>query len=184
MANDTSPLNLDALHAAIEAAIRIAFPDFATVEFYRSGAADTPPMPACLLSMTRCDRSRENLDGDGQMKAALRFEARISVADSTPGASLQLRSTAVALASWLHQLGRFPGAPSDAIDVIAALPAATSTTPDAAPAWIVEWTLPVALGRSAWQDGDGVTPRASFSFAPDIGRAHEDDYQPLPERAP
>ena len=50
--------------------------------------------------------------------------------------------------------------------------------------WIVEWSLPVALGDNPWDDAGGVVPQACYSFAPEIGRVHESRYQPLPERAP
>ena len=56
MATDTPSSTLDALHAAIEAAIRARFPDLPTVEFYREANNDALPTPACLLAMTRCDR--------------------------------------------------------------------------------------------------------------------------------
>jgi hypothetical protein len=184
MATDTPSSTLDALHAAIEAAIRARFPDLATVEFYREANNDALPTPACLLAMTRCDRGKDSDDGGGQLQAVLRFEARISVQSAAAGAALQLRRAAVTLATWLHQLGRFPGAPSGAIEVIAALPEdAAAAQPDLR-TWIVEWSVPIALGGNAWEDADGVVPQASYSFAPQIGRAHESHYQPLAEGTP
>lgn len=184
MATDTPSSTLDALHAAIEAAIRARFADFATVEFYRDANNGAPTTPACLLAMTRCDRGKDGDDGSGQLQAVLRFEARISVQSAAADSALQLRRIAVSLATWLHQLGRFPGAPSGAIEVIAALPEdAAAAQPDLR-TWIVEWSVPIALGGNAWEDGDGVVPHASYSFAPEIGRAHERRYQPLAEDTP
>jgi hypothetical protein len=184
MATDTPSSTLDALHAAIEAAIRARFADFATVEFYRDANNGALPTPACLLAMTRCDRGKDSDDGSGQLQAVLRFEARISVQSAAADSALQLRRIAVNLATWLHQLGRFPGAPSGAIEVIAALPEdAAAAQPDLR-TWIVEWSVPIALGGNAWEDGDGVVPHASYSFAPEIGRAHERRYQPLAEDTP
>jgi hypothetical protein len=52
----------------------------------------------------------------------LRFEARVALPATDATTALQLRRAALALATWLHQLGRFPGVASGAIDVIAALP--------------------------------------------------------------
>lgn len=184
MATDTPSSTLDALHAAIEAAIRARFPDLATVEFYREANNDALPTPACLLAMTRCDRGKDSDDGGGQLQAVLRFEARISVQSAAAGAALQLRRTAVTLATWLHQLGRFPGAPSGAIEVIAALPEDAAVAQPDLRTWIVEWSVPIALGGNAWEDADDVVPQASYSFAPQIGRAHESHYQPLAEGAP
>jgi len=184
MATDPPSSTFDALHAAIEAAIRTRFADFATVEFYRDANSGAPPTPACLLAMTRCDRGKDSDDGSGQLQAVLRFEARISVQSAAADSALQLRRIAVNLATWLHQLGRFPGAPSGAIEVIAALPEdAAAAQPDLR-TWIVEWSVPIALGGNAWEDGDGVVPHASYSFAPEIGRAHERRYQPLAEDTP
>ncbi|WP_426781565.1 hypothetical protein, partial [Pseudomonas syringae] len=68
----------------------------------------------------------------------LRFEARIVVA-ANADAALQVRNAAVALATWLHQLGRFPGAASGAIDVIAALPEDVATAQPGLRSWVVEW---------------------------------------------
>lgn len=184
MATDSSPPPLDALLAVIEAAIRARFPDFATVEFHREASTEGMPTPACLLAMTRCDRSRDNADGSGLMQALLRFEARVVLPTAAPATALQLRNTAVDLATWLHQRGRFPGVASGAIDVIAALPEDAATAQPDLRSWVVEWSLPMALGSNAWEETGGVAPRASFSFAPEIGRAHEPRYQPLPERAP
>ncbi|WP_422352139.1 hypothetical protein [Stenotrophomonas sp. AR026] len=184
MATDSPSPMLDTLHGAIEAAIRTRFPDFATVEFYREASSEGMPTPACLLALTRCDRSREGNDGSGLLQAVLRFEARIVVSAGSTAGELQLRNAAIALATWLHQLGRFHGASSGAIDVIAALPEDAATAQAGLRSWVVEWSLPVALGDNAWDDEGGVVPQASYSFAPEIGRAHVARYQPLPERAP
>ncbi|MDA5341591.1 hypothetical protein [Stenotrophomonas maltophilia] len=183
MATDPSPPPLDAMLAAIAAAIRARFPHFATVEFHREASTEGMATPACLLAMTRCDRSKDATDGSGLMQALLRFEARIVVA-ANADAALQVRNAAVALATWLHQLGRFPGAASGAIDVIAALPEDVATAQPGLRSWVVEWSLPIALGSNAWEDTGGVVPQAFYSFAPEIGRAHEPRYQPLPEHAP
>lgn len=184
MATDSPSPTLDTLHGAIESAIRARFPDFATVQFYRDAGTEGMPTPACLLEMTRCDRAREGNDGTGLLQAVLRFEARVVVAAGSTAGALQLRNAAIALATWLHQLGRFHGACSGAIDVIAALPEDPAAAQPGLRTWIVEWSLPVALGDNLWDDTGGVVPQASYSFAPEIGRAHETRYQPLPERAP
>ncbi len=184
MANDPFPPTLDPLIAAIEAAIRARFPGFASVEFHRDANAEGMPLPSCLLAMTRCDRSRDNNDGSGLLQATLRFEARIALPATDASTALQLRNAALALATWLHQLGRFPGVASGAIDVIAALPEDPAAAQPGLRTWIVEWSLPVALGDNPWDDAGGVVPQACYSFAPEIGRVHESRYQPLPERAP
>lgn len=184
MAIDTPAPVPDVFHAAIEGAIRARFPEFATVAFYRDATEDTLPTPACLLAMTRLDRSKDNSDGTGQMQALLRFEARIIMPPAAPAAALDVRRAAVALATWLHQLGRFPGTISGAIDVIAALPDAAAPAQAGAGAWIVEWSLPVALGSDAWADSGGEVPEAFYSFAPDIGSAHEPAYRALAEHTP
>lgn len=184
MATDSPSPTLDTLHGAIESAIRARFPDFATVQFYRDAGTEGMPTPACLLEMTRCDRAREGNDGTGLLQAVLRFEARVVVAAGSTAGALQLRNAAIALATWLHQLGRFHGACSGAIDVIAALPEDAATAQAGLRSWVVEWSLPVALGDNAWEEVGAVVPQASYSFAPEIGRAHEARYQPLPERAP
>ncbi len=183
MATDSPSSILDTLHSAIEAAIRVRFPDFATVEFYREPSAEGLATPACLLAMTRCDRSKDKDDGSGQMQALLRFEARV-VAAATAGSALQLRKAAVALATWLHQLGRFPGAASGAIEVIAALPEDAAAAQPGLRTWLVEWSLPVALGSNAWEETGGAVPQAFYSFVPEIGRDHEARYQPIEGATP
>lgn len=179
MATDSPSSVLDTLHPAIEATIRARFPDFATVEFYREPSAEGLATPACLLAMTRCDRSKDQDDGSGQMQALLRFEARVVVAAATDHAALQLRRAAVALATWLHQLGRFPGVASGAIEVIAALPEDAAAAQPGLRSWVVEWSLPVALGSNAWAETGGAVPQAFYSFVPQIGREHEARYQPI-----
>ena len=119
----------------------------------------------------------------GLLQATLRFEARIALPATDASTALQLRNAALALATWLHQLGRFPGVASGAIDVIAASPEDPAAAQPGLRTWIVEWSLPVALGDNPWDDAGGVVPQASYSFAPEIGRAHESRYQLLPERA-
>ena len=184
MATDSQPSTLDVLHAAVEAAIRARFPGFATVEFYRDASAEGLATPACLLALTRCDRGKDNDDGSGQLQAMLRFEARIVVATANAGTALLLRNSAVGLATWLHQLGRFPGAPSGAIEVIAALPEDAATAQPGLRTWVVEWSLPVALGSNSWEDSGGLVPQAFYSFVPEIGRDHQARYQPIEGAAP
>lgn len=184
MATDAPSSILDTLHSAIEAAVRARFPDFATVDFYREPSAEGLATPACLLAMTRCDRSKDNDDGSGQMQALLRFEARVVVAAAPADAALQLRKAAVALATWLHQLGRFPGAASGAIEVISALPEDAATAQPGFRTWVVEWSLPVALGSNAWEETGGAVPQAFYSFVPEIGSAHEARYQPIDGATP
>lgn len=174
-------VTVEQLHDAIEKAVRERFPDFATVEFYRDDQGERIPTPACLMEMTDCERSDEVSDGGtGMMGSLLRFEARVIMQVRDRDVALELRKAAVSFAAWLHQLGRFPGAHTDAIQVIGAEPDDWMPAHGGFRAWRIEWVVPALLGADAWADPDGVVPRDAFySIVPDVGIPHEPDYRPL-----
>ncbi|WP_323162859.1 hypothetical protein [Stenotrophomonas maltophilia] len=179
MADANNDVTIEGIHDAIERAVRNAFPDFRVVEFYRDDEGERMPTPACVMEMTECEPSPEiNDGGSGKMACNLRFEARIIMQVRDKRVALELRKSAAAFATWLHQLGRFPGVSTDAIQVIAADPDDWMPANGGFRAWRIEWVVPALLGVDVWKN-DGAVPQAFFSFAPDIGQDNRGEYQPI-----
>lgn len=180
MADANTDVTIEGLHDAIQAAVVQAWPDFRVAEFYRDDETERMPTPACLLEMTECEPAPELSDGGtGKLPCILRFEARIIMLVRDKRVALELRKSATAFATWLHQLGRFPGAITDRIEVIACEPDDWMPANGGFRAWRIEWVVPVLLGEDAWRNVDGVVPSAYYSIVPEIGAANVDKYQPL-----
>ena len=180
MADADTQVTIEQLHAAIESAVRGKFPDFKTVEFYRVDETERIQTPACVMEMTECEPYPENSDGGtGKLSSLLRFEARIIMLVRDKVAAIEVRKAAVAFAVWLHQLGRFPGAITDAIQVIATEADEWAPAHGGFVAWRVEWVVPALLGEDAWANEGGVVPEAFYSFSPDIGEANVGSYKVL-----
>lgn len=177
MADANTEVTLDGLHAAIKAAIVAAFPSFQTVEWYRDDEMEGMPTPACLLEMTEFDPVPDNNAGTGQFPALARIEARIIMSARKPEAKQAVRKAAVSLAAWLY-LRRFPGANTDAAAIVSVQPDEFAPHVDKFATWCVEFVVPAMFGESVWEN-DGTVPSAYYSFAPDIGAAHEADYVKL-----
>jgi hypothetical protein len=178
MADAVTEITLDALHAAIETAIKAAFPDLQTVEFYRDDRGDHIPVPACLLELTEFENTPTDDAGTGQIAMNARFEARFILGFKTPKVKLEARKLAAAFAAWL-KLRRWPGVPTDEAQVIGAYPDDFAPELDKYEVWRVEWQQLVFLGESAWKN-DGVPVTTVFiGFAPNTGPEHIQDYVQL-----
>ncbi|KAF1017672.1 MAG: hypothetical protein GAK31_00940 [Stenotrophomonas maltophilia] len=177
MADIDLEVRFDALHDAIRARIAEAFPDFKTVEFYRDDEDTLFPPPACLLAMTEAEPSAEDDAGSGQFPVLLRFEASIIMAHRTPQTHANVRKAALALATWLYQLKRFP--PCDAIKLLAIDPDEFSPKADKFVVWRVEFAMLGFLGETAWKNDGTVPIDVMYSFSPDVGQGNEEHYEPL-----
>lgn len=187
MANAHTVIDLADLHLAIETAIREQFPDLRLVEFYREEGERKPPdpeqLPACLLEMSEMEPSPEDDPGTEQLAVNARFEARLIISFREPRAKLEIRRLAAAFAAWLR-LKRWPhptlpgkSLPTAPAQVIAIMPDDFGPELDRYEVWRVEWLQPLHLGDTVWKD-EGVVPGAPlYSWAPDIGTGHENDYQ-------
>lgn len=195
MANANTEITLDELHQAIEVAIRAQFPALKLVEFYREEEERSPPtpdqLPACLLEMSEMEPTPDIDPGTEQLAVNARFEARLVIGFRTPKAKLEIRKLAAAFAVFLR-LKRWPRLANPAVtlgtgpaEVTTIMPDDFNPELDRYEVWRVEWLQPLHLGTSIWKD-EGVTPQAPlYSWRPDIGFGHEDDYQDaVPDLSP
>lgn len=193
MANNQTT-DVTALHAAILAQIAAQYPVFKTVDDYPVDKR-VPVVPAFIL---------ENEDGEvtppddfwtGQTPIELRFCARVIMPTATDSIGRTVRALAYDIAAFIYQ-NKF-GCP-----VGAAVPGMISEDNfepalDQFTVWRVEFTMLANVGASAWDDW--VTPKDTsdqlgapdpdltgtdpadldtrYSFDPDIGAGHENDYQ-------
>ena len=178
MADGNTEVDLTVLHEAIKSQIAAAFPAFKTVEFYRDDETETVPTPACILQLSEAEPSPPDDAGSGQWPALLRFEARLIFAHRDAGTYMRVRLAATSLAAWLYQRHWGPATSTDACQVIACEPDEFAPQLDKFKVWRIEWVNPAWIGVSAWHN-DGEPPEdALYSWAPDIGIPHEDDYIP------
>lgn len=178
MADIETKLDVELMHKEIVAQIAEAFPSFKTVEFYRDDETDRMPTPAVLLDMDDAEPSDESDNGTGQLPAFLRFEARIIMGKRSPIVRLEVRKAALALAAWLKGRHWGNGVLADECQVLVICRDEFDPAMDQFAVWRVEWRNRVYLGDSAWTN-EGAVPESWFSFAPDIGADHKDDYQPV-----
>lgn len=175
MADIDPKVNIDALHTAIADEIKVQFPDFKTVEFYRDDEDQFIPTPACLLSLTEAEPSPGDDAGTGQFPVLLRFEAHIIMAHLSPATRMAVRKAALSLATWLYQKKRFP--PCDAVQVIAVEPDEFAPAADKFMVWRVEFVMLGFLGETAWVN-DGVVPTdVLYSWSPKIGEGNQQHYE-------
>ncbi|HKY46145.1 MAG TPA: hypothetical protein VJM50_23845 [Pyrinomonadaceae bacterium] len=177
MADANTEVDLQALHEAIRSQIAAAFPSFKTVEFYRDDEDEKMPTPACLLHMTEAEPAPEQDAGTGQWPALLRFEAHIIMAHRSDVTPIEIRKAATAVATWLHLRRWGPATPTDPCAVIACEPDEFAPNLDKFKVWRVEWVNMAMLGVSAWHNDGTIPDDALYSWSPEIGIGHEDDYQ-------
>jgi hypothetical protein len=175
MADANLEMNLDALHDAIETAIKAAFPDFQTVEFYREDEDANVPTPACLLDMVEAEPQKPSDAGSGMLPALVRIEARIIMARRTAATHRAVRKAATSLAGWLY-LRRFPGVVTDEVEVIAIEPDEFAPNVERFCVWRVEFVMLAFFGTDAWKNDGTVPTDAFYSIAPDIGIPNKEKY--------
>lgn len=189
--NANTEVDLAVLHAAIVADIKAAFPDLRTVEFYREDRK-TLPMPACLLEMVDLEAMLDDDPGTDQLSVMAQFEAELVIGFRTPQAKLSIRMLAASLSAWLRNrkwtdyTGTRPKLPTGAAQVIGAYQDDFNIVGRDGDrglpqyeVWRVEWQQMIHLGQTVWTD-EGETPSdPMFSWSPEIGDGHEDDYQPV-----
>lgn len=173
MANAKTELELGALHEAITAHIRAEFLGWVTVEAYRQDRK-TLPVPACLVELVEME-APEDLDPmTGQLALLTRWEARIVLGfRQAKNPALEIRKMAAALAAFVH--GQRWGLPVGEARIQGAWPDDFAPEQEQYECWRVEWQQVVHVGRSVFDDA-GITPAVLYSWAPEIGEAHEKQY--------
>lgn len=176
MADANTEVDIGALHTQIQQQIAAAFPAFKTVEFYRDDETEAIPAPAILLEMDDVEPRPHEDAGTGQLPVHLRFCARIIMGIRTPQHHLAVRLAATALAAWLYQRSWGNGINAQACEVISCMPDEFDPRLDKFIVWRVEWFNYAMLGTSAWDPDGTVIGDPWYSWAPDIGIPHEQDY--------
>lgn len=193
--NANTDIDLDKLHAAIEADIKAKFPALRTVEFYRGEGNDHDdrkvlPVPACLLELTEMDASEPDDPGTEQLAVIATFEAELLIRFTEPNAKRSIRKLAAAFAAWLHNrrwtnpdnpAKKLPTGPCMVVgaykDDFSGMMAGQRDKPlDQFEVWKVEWRQKIHLGEGVWND-DGITPSEVYlGITPDIGPENVDKY--------
>jgi len=198
--NANTDINLTQLHDAIVADIQAAFPSFQTVQFYRGEGEDdgaerkSVPYPACLLELTEFEHIPDDDPGTEQIAVMASFEAEIIISFRTDRPKHAVRLLAANLAAWLHKRrwndASNPGKKIPTGEALVGGAYKDDFTGRGAgqrdadlpqfEIWRVEWQQRLHLGTGVWND-EGTTPgNPVYSWVPDIGIGHEDDYQEFP----
>jgi hypothetical protein len=166
-------IDLDALHAAIVAAIVEGMPSLAFVASYpevRTAVA----LPAVLVDLEDMEAVPDLDPGTEQLAVNLRWRARLILGFTSPDLQRQIRKGAAQLGRLIH-LNRF-GMPVGPARVSVIAPDAFDPDLDQYEVWGVEWEQTAHLGASVW-DGVGIVPETVFlGLSPDTGPGNEDKY--------
>lgn len=160
--------DLSRLHDAISTTLKAAMPQLETVASYTDTQPDTQ-LPALFHAIVGL---RPGVDpGDGHSCIVARFEARIVVDASRPGAALE----ATALATQLMVLLRKQYWDIEFVEEARAIQAQPLAT--APSSWTLQWEQVLHLGQAQWPWPNQPPGSLVFSFDPDTGVGHEDSYK-------
>lgn len=177
MTNAITNTTLDAVHSGIVEAIKAKFPTLKTVEAYRLDRKNLPT-PACLIELTEMETGVDPDPGTEQLPVLARFEARFVIGFRQPGLlnpKLEIRKLAAAFAAFA-KFQRW-GCPIGPAEIVGIYGDDFDPELDQFEVWRVEWQQIIHLGETVWTDG-GEVPTPYFSFSPEIGIGHENDYFP------
>ena len=161
--------NLSTLHEAVEAGLRMKFPDMVSVETYpRIGRKI--PTPCIVIEMSEMEPGHD--PGTGQTALIGRFQARVIVDPILDGAELAVRELAARVAKAIHfQTWECPVTPAKLV-MIAEDPFKPHL--DTYLVWLVEWTHEFDLGDVVPPIPSGST--VVWGVVPNTGRGHELEY--------
>lgn len=180
MANANTEITLEAVYTAMTEAIRAQFSALQTVEFELLDRKNLPT-PACLIEAGDMETTADAADpGTEQLAVTARFEARVILGfrQGSANPKIEAKKLAAALAVFIR-LQRW-GKPIGPAQVIGIYRDDFEPELDQFECYRVEWTHVLHLGDSIW-NGEGVPLVPVYSWAPDIGIGHEQDYRELPE---
>lgn len=189
MADALDGIDLSILHQKIVAAFAEQFPtDFNLIAFYRDEEERRAPkvteLPALLLELTELEPDTENDANGEQLPVIARFEARVVINAmqdkvlSVETAKIKVRALAAKLAYYLYKHKRFHKLPAGALSVDSIVEDAFYPELDRYEVWRVDFSIPVLIGESVWISG-GITPTPVYSWSPNIGTEHEQDYEDI-----
>lgn len=183
MADAIEGVDLDQLHTEILQKLRVQFPTFKLIEFYRDEEERRAPgiqeLPALFLDLTGFDIEDDTDKGTGQLALLARFEARVIDSFSQKKAKINVRKLATGLAYYIFKNKFFTGIKNKGVGasiVDAIVEDAFFPELDRFEVWRVDFTTSIVIGDNIWAD-EGVTPTLVYNVSPDIGLGHEDKYQ-------
>ena len=186
MVNALAGVDLDQLHHAIAEKLRTQFPVFKLVQFYRDEeerkGPSTQELPALLLELASFDVDIDGDAGTEQLPLIARFEARIIDTFNQRRAKINVRKLAAAVALYIFQNKHFTGLGPYGVGVSALGDISEDAffpELDRYEVWRVDFSTQIVVGENVWAES-GETPTPVFGYAPEIGAAHEDQYQELP----
>lgn len=199
--NADTEIDLTVLHDAIVADIAAAFPSFSTVQFYRGDGEDdgaernSVPVPACILDMTEMEAQPDDDPGTEQIAVMASFEAELIITFRTPRPKHTIRLLAANLAAFLHKRRwtnpalpdkKLPTGPALVIgaykdDFTGRGTGQNNTDLPQFEIWRVEWQQLLHLGVGVWGDAGATPDEPVYSWVPEIGFGHEDDYKEFDE---
>ena len=172
--NANTEVDLAELHAAIVADIKAAFPDLATVEFYREDRKSLPK-PACLLNISEMEALDDEDPGTEQLAVLAHFEAELVISFRTPEAKQSICLLAAALAAWLRKRrwtnykGNTPKLPTGPAMVSGAYQddfkiagRDSEKGLEQYEVWRVEWMQLIHLGKTVWTN-EGTVPAEVYA---------------------
>lgn len=182
---------LDEYQNAVLAALR-EIPWAKTIGIYPDLASDDFPTPALFFDVARWERADVEIGGNVTLSLTCNFYLlRHFIAgageDETVqgGAETRVRNAALRMSDWIEGRQFGPGMAPAALD--SAEPMVWEFGEGESPyaIWSVSFTQLIAVGRDPFDDSDA--PAMSefwLGFAPDIGKAHQDDYTLLAKTQP
>jgi hypothetical protein len=179
MTNANTEITIDQLQTAITTNIAAQFPDLKTVALYDEDDRDGNPLPAVFVEVEDFEAYPDEDPGTEQTAVQLRISARIVIGFRTAKAKTEIRRLAAALAHFVNQ-NRW-GLPVSPAEFLVAGPDDFDPGLDQFETWRVEWQQIVHLGTSVWESDDTTPTEILYSWRPEIGTAHEGDYQEATE---
>ena len=189
MADAIEGTDIVAMHENIVKKLSDQFKDdFKLIEFYRSENDRTPlkkeNLPALLLEVPDFELNLEEDAGTEQLPMLARIEARVVIdamekeQDNPTFAKLKVRTLALKLAQYLFKNKHFHGLKTGPLTLLDVTEDAFYPGLDRYDVWRVDFSIPIHIGESIWKS-EGVTPKAWFSWSPEIGSAHSSAYQEI-----
>jgi hypothetical protein len=168
------PIDLGAALDSVVSALAAEFDTFKTVAA-EDESRTRLEVPAVIVQISELEPDPDKDPHTGQFPCLVRIEARIILGHRTPSVRREVVKAAGAVTAFVHS-NRF-GVAWGAATVIAVEPDEFDPAADQFDIWRVEWVHSADIGDSYFVD-DGVTPtQVLTSWDPEIGPAHEDDYE-------
>ncbi|NHN77698.1 hypothetical protein HA520_10445 [Azotobacter chroococcum] len=177
--DETEPLSLDQLYAAICTGIAAVLPAAQAVEVWPD-IRRRIALPAVLLELDELEPGTD--PGTGETALVGRFQARI-VVDPVVAQPQQRASLMAAVLAAALRDQRW-GLPIGAAEFVEAGPDWFKPELDGYIVWRVEWRHELHLGQLEWPYEDSTGTTLYLGIDPDTGPGHESDYWPAGEEAP